>query len=172
VSERVPPGPAEFTVVRRQAIEDMKNEKKRARIVDRTASIRAMLGAGATLDSAAAAFGGLKDSGLLTRGTGFVPFLGAEPQVVQRAFAMKVGQTSDSIHVATGSAWIRVDERKTVDGATFEADRDEISRELLAKNMEDWLERKKKTVRIEVLREDLKGPPPSRFKTVTTTIGG
>jgi peptidyl-prolyl cis-trans isomerase D len=172
VTQRVPPGPAEFTEVRRQAIEDMKNEKKRARIADRTTTVRATLGAGAPLDSAAAAFGGLKDSGLLTRSAGFVPFLGAEPQVVQRAFAMKVGQTSDSIHVATGSAWIRVDERKTVDGATFEADRDEISRELLAKNMEDWLERKKKTVRIEVLREDLKGPPPSRFKTVTTTIGG
>ena len=92
--------------------------------------------------------------------------------MIDKAFAMKVGDTSDSLKIANGLTWIRVEERKTMDGATFEADRDQVSRELLAQNMEDWLERKKKTVRIEVFREDLKGGPPSKFKTVTTTIGG
>jgi parvulin-like peptidyl-prolyl isomerase len=172
VTERMPPGRAEFPEARRQAIEDMKNAKRLEIVDQRAAAVRKQLQAGATLDSVAAEYGGLKDSGLLARQSGFVPQLGVEQRVIDKAFAMKAGVTSDSLRIANGLTWIRVEERRTMDGATFEADRDQVSRELLAQNMEDWLERKKKTVRIEVFREDLKGGPPSKFKTVTTTIGG
>ncbi len=172
VTERKPPGRAEFPEVRRQAVDDMKNAKKLDIVAARAAAVRRQLQAGASLDSVAAGYGGVRESGLLGRQGGFVPQLGAEPRVLDKAFALKVGETSDSLRITNGVTWIRVEERKSMDGATYEVDREQVSRELLAQNMEDWLERKKKTVRIEVFREDLKGPPPSRFKTVTTTIGG
>ena len=150
----------------------MKTAKKKELIAKKTAEVRAQLKAGASLDSVAAIFGGVKDSGLLTRMGGFVPTLGSEPRVLDKAFAMKPGATSDTLQVAQGVVWIRTEEKKTLQGTSFAKDKDAITSELLAKNMEDWLGKKKKTVRIDVLRADLREPPPPKFRTVTTTMAG
>ena len=170
--KRVAVTQAEFDEVKRQAVDDMKNAKKKALIAKKLADVRAQLKAGASLDSAAAIFGGVKDSGPLTRMGGFVPLLGSEPRVLEKAFAMKPGVTSDTIQVAQGVVWIKPEEKKTLEGMSFAKQKDAITNELLAKNLEDWVEKKKKTVRIEVLRADLREPPPPKFKTVTTTLAG
>ena len=169
-TRRLPAGPADFEEVKRQAVEDMKTAKKKALVAQKTAQVRAMLTAGATLDSAAVPFGGLKDSGLLTKTGGFVPLLGNEPRVIEKAFAAKPGTVSDTIQVAQGVVWIRPEQKRAVEGASFAKDRDAITNELLAKKIETWLEGKKKTVQVEVLRADLRGPPPPKTRTVTTTI--
>ncbi len=169
-ARRLAAGPAEFDEVKRQAVEDMKAAKKKALVARKVADVRAMLAAGATLDSAAAGLGGLKDSGLLTRTGGFVPLLGNEPRVIDKAFALKAGTVSDTIQVAQGVVWIRPDEKRAVEGASFAKDRDAITNELLAKKIEAWLEGRKKTVKVEVLRADLRQPPPPKTRTVTTTI--
>ena len=64
------------------------------------------------------------------------------------------------MHVAQGVVWIRPEEKKALQGASFAKDHDAITNEMLAKNIEDWLERKKKTVRVEILRADLREAPP------------
>ena len=101
-----------------------------------------------------------------------MPQLGNEPRVLDRALKIAPGATSDSIRVAQGVVWIRSEEKKAAEGASFARDRDALANEQLAKNLEQWLERKKKTVRIEVMRADLREPPPPKFRTVTTTIPG
>ena len=73
-------------------------------------------------------------------------------------------------NMATPVVWVRPEDKRAVEGASFAKDRDAITNELLAKKIEAWLESKKKTVRVEVLRADLRGPPPPKTRTVTTTI--
>ena len=169
-ARRLAAGPAEFDEVKRQAVEDMKAATKKALVAQKASDVRAMLAAGATLDSAAAGLGGLKDSGPLTRTGGFVPLLGNEPRVIDRAFTLKAGTVSDTIQVAQGVVWIRPDEKRAVEGTSFAKDREAITNELLAKKIEAWLEGRKKTVKVEVLRADLRQPPPPKTRTVTTTI--
>jgi len=169
---RVAPTAAEFDEVKRQAVDDMKTTQKKDLIAKKVVEVRSALKAGASLDSVAVPFGGVKDSGPVSRMGGFVPLLGNEPRVIARAFTTKPGTTSDTLQVAQGVVWIRPEDKKTLEGSSFARDKDAITNELLAKSMEDWLARKKKTVRIEVLRADLREPPPPKFRTVTTTIPG
>jgi len=63
VREKIPQRPAEFDDVKNQAIVDMKNEKRRAVLNEKVEAIRSALGAGASFDSLAAPYGGLKESG-------------------------------------------------------------------------------------------------------------
>ena len=172
-TRRVVAGPAEYEEVKRQVVEDMKTAKRKTLVNEKAAEVRTMLAAGASLDSAAAAFGGLKDSGMLTKVGGFIPALGNEPRVIDRAFALKPGTTSDTLHVAQGVVWVRPEEKKALEGASFAKDKDVITNEMLAKNIEDWLERKKKTVRVEILRADLReAAAPPRVRTAATVIPG
>ena len=169
-TRRLPAGPAEFDEVKRQAVEDMKAAKKKVLVAQKADQVRTLLAAGATLDSAAITFGGLKDSGLLTRAGGFVPLLGNEPRVIERAFTIKPGTVSDTLHVAQGVVWIRPAEKRALEGSSFAKDRDAILNELLAKKIGEWFESRRQTVRIEVLRADLREPAPPRTRTVTTSI--
>jgi len=161
--EKVAPRPAGFDEVKSPAIEAMKDAKRRALLEQKVAAIRAALAAGAPFDSLAAPSGGLKDSGLLGQGAGFVPEVGNEPRVVQKAFAMTPGEVSDTLRVAPGVVWIRVAERKAGDPAAFKTVSAGIEAELTRKRYDEWVEEKKKTVTIEILRTDLKRPrPPGR----------
>jgi hypothetical protein len=170
LKERVPPGPASFTESRFQAIEDTKAAKKKELLAQKVAHIRERLAAGAPLDSIAAVYGGLKDSGPTSQASPFVPFLGAEPRIVAKAFAMKVGQTSDTLATGQGVVWVRIEERKTMEGASFAKDRPAIQQEMQQKAYNDWLEQKKKALRIEILRADLREKPKPITQTIT--LGG
>jgi peptidyl-prolyl cis-trans isomerase D len=159
--ETLPPRPAEFDEIKAKAIEDVKNAKRRELLKLKVEAIRSGLAAGGSLDSLAAPFGGLRDSGLLPRTMAFVPMVGNEPRVVQRAFAMKAGEVTDTLQVALGVIWIRAEEKKPGDPAAFKTAAPQITAELVKKKYDAWLEEKKKTVRIEILRPDLKGPRPA-----------
>jgi len=112
-------------------------------------------------------YGGLKDSGLLSESPGFVPYLGMEPRLVARAMALKPGTASDTLKTAQGVAWVRTEERKTQQGSSFAKDRPAITQELLTKKYTDWVEAKKKTVKIEILRPDLRENPAPIQQTFT-----
>lgn len=170
LKQKIPAGLAEFNEVRFQATEDAKNAKRKEMLKTKVAALRSRLAAGASLDSLAAPYGGLKDSGLLTQSSIFVPLLGGEPRVIKRAFTMKTSQVSDTLETAQGYAWIQVSERKTLEGSSFAKDRPTITQELAQKSYEEWLDRKKKSVRIEILRADLREKP--KPLTQTFTVGG
>jgi hypothetical protein len=84
--------------------------------------------------------------------------------------AMKIGEQSDTLTSVAGVMWARMQDKKPADPAGFAAQREQLKRELEATRMNDWLEAQKKTVKIEVLRADLREPKPGPYKTVT--IGG
>ncbi|HKQ58440.1 MAG TPA: peptidyl-prolyl cis-trans isomerase, partial [Candidatus Eisenbacteria bacterium] len=165
VRERVDPRPAEFDEVKAAAVQDMRNAKRRAVLDQKVTEIRAALAAGASLDSLAAPYGGLKDSGLIGQTGGFIPALGGEPRVLERAFAMKTGETTDTLHVSQGVVWVRLEERKAGDAAAFRAASAAIEAELVKKRYDAWMDEKKRTTRVEILRADLKGPRPTPFRT-------
>jgi parvulin-like peptidyl-prolyl isomerase len=156
--QKLPAHPAEFDEAKAQALEAVRNQKRRTALDEKTRGVRSSLAAGAKLDSLAAPYGGLRDSGPMVRSASFVPMLGFEPRVVEKAFATKQGQTTDSMNVAQGRVWLRVEERKTGDPATFTASAPVIEAELVKKRYDGWVEEKKKTVKIEIIRPDLKGP--------------
>jgi parvulin-like peptidyl-prolyl isomerase len=172
VREKIPQQPAEFDEVKTQAIEDMKRAKRRVVLDQKVEAIRSGLAAGASLDSLAAPYGGLRDSGLLGQTAGFAPMVGSEPRVLQKAFAMTPGEVTDTLQVAQGVIWLRLEEKKSGDPATFKAASAQIEGELTKKKYDEWVQAKKKTVKIEILRPDLKDPRPSPFKTMTTSTGG
>ena len=155
-AQHLPEGPAEFEAVRGRAIEDMRNAKRRAILEERIANVRQSLAAGATLDSAAAPFGGLKDSGFLTHAGGNVPGLGVEPKLIATAFTLGLGQVTDTLTTAVGVAWIRTEEKRSTPGADFERDQAAVESELLGQAYSAWLEREKKTMKIEILRPELR----------------
>jgi len=165
--ERIPPRPAEFEEVKFQAGEKVKAAKRQAVLDQKVGTIRAALAAGASIDSLAAPYGGLRDSGLLHRASGFVPMLGSEPRVLDRAFAIGPGEMTDTLQVAAGVIWIRVEEKKSGDASTFKAASAPLEGELAKKRYDEWVEAKRKTVRIEILRPDLKAPRPSPFATMS-----
>ncbi len=172
VREKLPQRPAEFDEVKSQAIEDMKGAKRRAVLNGKVAAIRAGLAAGASLDSLAAPYGGLRDSGLLRQAAGFVPMVGSEPRLVQRAFAMRPGETTDTLQVALGVVWMRIEEKQSGDPDTFQAAATQLEAELTKKKYDEWTEAKRKTVKVEILRPDLRRPRPSPTPTVTMSAGG
>jgi parvulin-like peptidyl-prolyl isomerase len=170
--QRIPERPAEFEEVKNQAAEAMRSAKRRAALTRKVEAIRSGLAAGASLDSLAAPYGGLRDSGFMGQSAGFVPMLGTEPRVVQKAFAMSPGEVTDTLQVALGVVWMRVEEKKSGDPASFKTASTQIEGELTKKKYDEWVEEKKKSVTIEILRPDLKGPRPSPFKAMTMSSGG
>ena len=170
LEQKVPVSPAPFDEVKNQAVEDAKNGTRREILNRKVAVVRDSLAGKVPLDSLAIPYGGLKDSGPLSQSSGFVPFLGAETRLITKAFAMKEGQVSDSIATAQGFAWIRIEDRLSAQGASFAKDRPVITQELLQKKYEEWLEGKKKGMRIEILRADLREKP--KPITQTFTVGG
>jgi len=171
VREVVPQRPADFDEVKAQAIEDMKDAKRRLLLNGKVAAIRSGLATGATLDSLAAPYGGLRDTGFLSQASGFLPGVGSEPRVVARAFAMKPGEQTDTLQVTPGVVWIRLEEKKSGDPATYQTATAQIEVEMVKKKYDAWVEAKKKSVTIEILRADLKGPRPNPFGGATVTAG-
>jgi hypothetical protein len=151
----LPARPAEFDEVKAKAVEDAKDAKRQESLMRKTGAIRAALAAGASLDSLAAPYGGTKDSGPLSQGFGFVPGLGLEPHLLQQAFAAKPGVLSDTLQLAQGVAWYRVDEHGSGDPKGFEAAQPQITQELLKQNYDRWLDKKKQALKIEILRPEL-----------------
>ncbi len=158
--EKVAPHPASFDEVKGQVIEDQRNAKRRELLDAKVASVRSALAAGASLDSVAVPYGGLKDSGLLGAGAVYVPVLGSEPRVVERAFAMSAGQVSDTLQVGSGVAWLRVTEKPGGDEAAFKAAAPAMEMEMAQQSYLAWIDGRKKALRVEILRPDLKGPRP------------
>jgi len=158
----LPSRPAEFEQVTGRAVEDARNARREELLEKKAAALRAAIAAGATLDSLSAPYGGLKDSGPLTRGFGFVPGLGNEPRVLEKAFTLQPGGQSDTLQTAQGRVWIRVETRRGGDETAFEAARESLSQEMLKKSMDEWFEARRKSMKIEVLRPDLREPaaPP------------
>jgi len=170
VKQRIAPHQAEFDEVKQQAVDDMKTEKKQKKFDDKLLAMRSSLLAGAKLDTVAAPLGGLKESDWQLTNAAFLPGLGYCPHVMPKLRAMKVGQQSDTLTSVAGVMWARMEDKKPADPATYAAQRDQVKRELEATRMNDWLEEQKKTVKIEVLRADLREPKPGPYKTVT--LGG
>jgi parvulin-like peptidyl-prolyl isomerase len=160
VREVLPPHFAGYDEVRPRVLEDVRTARRREVLDRKVESLRAALAAGASLDSLAAPYGGLKDSGLLARTMTFVPGIGEEPRLVARAFAMKPGEVSDTVHTAQGVAWMRAEERRTPGEAAFAAAAAPLEAELVKQRYDAWVEEKKKGVRVEVLRADLKPRRP------------
>jgi parvulin-like peptidyl-prolyl cis-trans isomerase-like protein/SurA-like protein len=165
--EKIPPRPAEFDEVTFQAVEKMKAAKRQVVLDQKVEAIRTALAAGAPIDSLAAPYGGMRDSGLLHRTAGFVPMLGNEPRVLEKAFALRPGEATDTLNVAAGVVWIRVDEKKSADASTFKTASVSLEGELAKRRYDEWVEAKRKTVKIDILRPDLKGPRPSPFATTS-----
>jgi hypothetical protein len=151
-----PPRPAEFEEVRGRAVEDARNVRRRELLDRKVAAVRSALAAGARLDSVAAPYGGLTESGPVNRAFGFVPGLGLEPRLVERAYAAAAGTVSDTVHVAQGVAWFEALGRDTPDAKAFAAAEPALTQELLKKSYDAWLETKKKSMRIEVLRAEFR----------------
>ncbi len=166
--QKVAQHPAEFAEAKAQAVEATRNQKRRDTLNRKVESLRAALGAGAAFDSLARPYGGLRDSGPLTQTMTFLPMLGPEPRVVEKAFAAKVGAISDTLQVTQGVVWFRVEERIPGDPATFTTTSAQIESELTKKRYDAWVEERKKTVKIEIIRSDLKGPRP----VAAATFGG
>jgi parvulin-like peptidyl-prolyl isomerase len=169
--QRIPPRQGEYDEVRTQAIEDMKSAKRRALMNERVEAIRSALAAGASLDSVAAPWGGLLDSGLLGQSGTFVPLMGSEPRVVQKAFTMKPGERSDTLQVAQGVMWMRIKDKKTGSPDAFKAASAPLANELMQKKYDQWVDARKKSMKIEILRADLKGPRPAPPSTMVLSSG-
>jgi len=171
VRETIAPQPAEFEEVKNRVLEDVKTAKRQAILKEKVETIRSALAAGTSLDSIALSHGGLRDNGFLRRTALSVPFVGSEPRVVDRAFTMKPGDVSDTLQVRQGVVWIRLEEKKTGDPAAFEAASAQIGAEIVRKKYDQWAEEKRKSVSIEILRPDLKGPRPSQSGATTVVTG-
>jgi peptidyl-prolyl cis-trans isomerase D len=161
----LPSRPAEFDEVKARAIEDAKDAKRKDLLERRAGAIRTALAAGATLDSLAAPYGGTRDSGPITQGYAFVPGLGLEPRLVQQSFAAKLGVLSDTLQVSQGVAWYRVDEHGTGDPKLYETVQPQLTLELTKNKYDQWLDRQKQGLRIEVLRPELGVARPAPVRT-------
>jgi len=80
---------------------------------------------------------------------------------VKKAFTLKPGAVTDTLQVSQGVVWLRLDQRQSGDPAAFQAASAQIEAELVKKKYDAWVEEKKRTVRVEILRPDLKGPRPA-----------
>lgn len=167
---KTPPRPAEFDEVKTQVIDDMKAQKKQDLMARKVAAIRAQLTSGVPADSVAAPWGGFKEANPVTANAAFVPTLGFGPHIMPKILKLKNGEVSDTLSTPLGVMWVRMDKRVPADAAAYKTQKDQVQQELVVTRMNDWLEAEKKTVRIEVLRPDLREPKPGPYKTVT--IGG
>jgi peptidyl-prolyl cis-trans isomerase D len=172
VRQKVPPRAAEFDEVKTQVVDDMKAAKKQELLERKVAAIRAALAAGAAPDSVAAPWGGLREAAPVAANAVFVPTLGFGPHIMPKILKLKPGELSDTLSTPLGVMWARFDQRVDADPATFKTQREQIRQEMLIDRMNQWLEQAKKTVRIDVLRADLREPKPGPYKTVTIGGGG
>ena len=168
--EKTPVKTAEFDEVKTQAIEDMKAERKKQKLAEKIAAVRAALAAGTPPDTVAAPMGGLKEANPVTANAAFVPTLGFGPHIMPKILKLKRGEMSDTLTTPQGVMWVRMDERVPADASKFKTEKDQVQQEMIVNRMNDWLEEKKRTVRIDVLRADLREPKPGPYKTVQ--IGG
>lgn len=169
LKETVPVQQAAFDDVKTQVSKDAQDARKKQLATAKAVELRTALGTGAALDSVAGYFGGLKDSGDLMRGSAYIPFIGSDARLIEKAFAMKPGAISDTLVTSQGFAVVRLEERKTAAGHSFAADRPQLEAELLQKKMDDWVAAKKKTVKVEILRADLREVPSPPKPQVTIT---
>ena len=77
---------------------------------------------------------------------------------------LKTYMARHTLTTAQGRVWVRVESRKTEDAKAFEAAREAIGQELLQRSLDDWFDARKKTLKIEVLRSDLREPTAPGFK--------
>jgi parvulin-like peptidyl-prolyl isomerase len=161
VRQRIAPQPAEFDDVKGRALEDVRSAQRDSILKVEVKALRAALAGGMSLDSAAFVHGGLRDSGHIRQSQRFLAYLGFEPRVVDRAFTLKPGDVTDTLQVSQGVVWLRLDERKPADEAGFAEAAPQIEADLLKKKYDEWVAEKKKTVSVEILRSDLKGPRPA-----------
>ena len=170
-TRRVPPGPSTFEEVKNRAVEDARTEKRREKFDRKVAEMRAMLASGATLDSVSAPYGGLADSGPFGQAPHFFPGLGFEPRAVDKAFELKPGEQSDTLQTLDGVAWIRLEERIPGDAKAFEPAAAQITEDMVSKNYKAWVEEKIRTMKVVVLRPDLREArtPASGQVTVRTS---
>ena len=157
VKERQPPRPAEFEEVRGKTIADARDAKRKV-IFDREVSvIRPAISSGAALDSVAALYTGLKDVAAFPQSYNFVPGLGFEPGPVKTAFALPApGAVSDTVHTGQGVAWLRLEEKIPADESEFKKAEEQIRQELVTRSYNEWVEARKKGLKIEVIRPDLR----------------
>jgi parvulin-like peptidyl-prolyl isomerase len=156
--------------VKQQAIDDMKAAKKQELLAKKVAAIRAALAAGQSPDAVAEPYGGFKEASPVTANAAFVPTLGFGPHIMPKVLKLKPGQVSDTLSTPLGVMWVRLDKRVPADPAGYASQKEQLQQEMVFNAMNEWLEKEKKTVRIEVLRADLREPKPGPYKTVT--LGG
>jgi hypothetical protein len=154
----IPPRPADWDEARSSAMQDTLTAKRKALLDQKTGAIRAALKAGADFDSLAAPHGGLRESGPVSPGFAFVSGLGMEPWLVQRVFASKPGEVSDTLQISQGVAWFRVAEHTSGSAKDFEAAQAQLTQDLLNKKYNPWLEQKKSALRIEILAPEFRVP--------------
>jgi len=73
--------------------------------------------------------------------------------------------------VAAGVAWMRVEEKKPADPAGYKAGAAQIEAEMVKTRYDAWIVEKKKTVPVEILSADLKGPRPNPFGGLSVSGG-
>ena len=168
--EKTPVKTAEFDEVKTQVVEDMKADRKKQKMAEKIAAVRAALAAGTPADTVAAPLGGLKEANPVTANAAFVPTLGFGPHIMPKILKLKRGEVSDTLSTPQGVMWVRMDARVPADASKFKTEKDQVQQEMVVNRMNEWLEQKKRTVRIDVLRPDLREPKPGPYKTVN--IGG
>lgn len=159
VTDKQDPRLPTFDEVKDKVRDDLIGEKASALAKERAAS------AAPTLKSASDFAGTAKKLGTEAQVTDFiarggaVPGLGASPAVDAVAFTMPAGSVSDPIETASGSAIIRVVERKDVTEADLTANRDTLRRELQEQRRQSffssYMEKAKQRMKISINNETL-----------------
>jgi peptidyl-prolyl cis-trans isomerase D len=100
----------------------------------------------------------VKTTELVARDSAY-PDVGISPEIDQAAFALPIGAVSEPIKAATGTAVIRVLERKTPTPEEFNADKDRLKAELLndqqGRFFSAYMVKAKQRMKIEVNRDNL-----------------
>jgi hypothetical protein len=67
---------------------------------------------------------------------------------------------SDTLQIAQGVAWLRIQEHIAGDPKQFEATQGQITQDLINKKYTPWLEQKKSALRIEILAPEFRTTRP------------
>jgi peptidyl-prolyl cis-trans isomerase D len=132
-------------------------QKARDLSIQKAAEISAKLKTAADFEKAAKAAGvEAKTTELITHDSP-IPDLGVSPAVEDKAFSMPVGAVSDPIATDTGTAVIKVVEKKEVTADEWKAGRDKFREDLLADRRNRfygaYLSKAKQRMKIELNRE-------------------
>lgn len=159
VKERQPPRPGSFEEMKAKAVGDAREARRKELLARRVGELRSAFAAGAALDSVATLFGGLKQTTPFPQSYGFVPGLGYETSMIRSAFSLPLGQLSDTLQTAQGVVWIRVAEKTAGKDEDFRTAEAQLSQELVTRSYSEWVEARKKSMKIEILRADLRPAP-------------